>query len=136
MRIFEIGGFAVLMVAAVIAQGAAAGNVTCNKLGNQTHCSDGSTVTRQGNFAYDEKGNSWRKMGNFTHGSDGTTYNRIGNFTFDNKGNSYNRIGNYTFGSDGSSCNEIGDQVHCNAGPREGDGDTSDLVKPGLIEPE
>lgn len=86
MRIFLKGGLAAWVLLAGVAGDAAAETVTCNTIGTQTYCSDG------------------------------TTYNRVGTVTYDNRGNSFNRVGRYTYGSDGSSCTTIGSQTYCRSG--------------------
>jgi hypothetical protein len=98
-----------------------------------TACSDGSSVTRTGNFSRDEQGNRWQRIGNFTFGSNGETYNRIGTMTYDNKGNSWSQVGDHTYARDGSSCTAAGNQVRCSGGHGDDPGAAAKLVKPGLV---
>lgn len=88
--------------------------VSCQQIGNQTHCSNGQIFQRYGNITYDGQGRSWQQFGNQTYGSDGTAYQRLGNQTFDGQGNSWQQFGDQTFGSDGSMCQRIGTMVFCN----------------------
>ena len=131
MGMYSAGGLAVWVLLVINTEAAAADPLTCNSIGTQTHCSDGSMAQRNGRFTYDNKGNSWQRIGTVTYGSDGTTYNRVGTVTYDNRGNSFHRVGRVTYGSDGSSCTMIGSQTYCRAG--NGGGGTSRLVAPGLI---
>ena len=74
--------------------GASSAQVSCQKIGQQTYCSNGQVLQRFGNTTYDGQGHAWQQSGDRTYSSDGTTYQRSGNQILDNKGNSLQRFGN------------------------------------------
>ncbi len=103
----------VAMAVLALVQPAVAQNVTCNKVGSQTYCSNGQTFFQSGNVTIDNQGHVWNNFGNQTLGSQGDLYTRQGNQTFDNRGNSWNVIGNQQVGPSGNKCVQIGSQVYC-----------------------
>jgi hypothetical protein len=89
--------------------------VTCQKVGAQTYCSNGQVMQRFGNTTYDGKGHAWQETGNNTRnntrnntsnttttGSNGTIYQQSPNQISDNKGAVFQQFGNQTVGSNGS----------------------------------
>lgn len=85
---------------------------SCQRIGNTTYCSDGTSYQQIGNTIYGSDGTSYQGIGNTIYGSDGTTYQNIGNTTYTNYGTSYQNIGNTTYGSDGSSYQTIGNTTY------------------------
>ena len=89
--------------------------VTCQKVGAQTYCTNGQVLQRFGNTTYDGKGHAWQETGNNTRnntnnntsnntttGSNGTIYQQSGSQISDNKGAVFQQFGNQTFRSNGS----------------------------------
>ncbi len=87
---------------------------TCNQIGNQVLCSDGSSATVIGNQTIYSNGVVDTQIGNQTIGSDGLNSTRIGNSTLYNDGTSAQQIGNQTIFSTGQNCQTIGTQYICN----------------------
>lgn len=87
---------------------------TCNQIGNQVLCSDGSSATVVGNQTIYSNGVVDTQIGNQTIGSDGLNSTRIGNSTLYNDGTSAQQIGNQTIFSTGQNCQTIGTQYICN----------------------
>ena len=63
--------------------GASSAQLSCQKIGQQTYCSNGQVLQRFGNTIYDGKGHAWQELGDRTTSSDGTTYQRSGNQILD-----------------------------------------------------
>jgi hypothetical protein len=121
--------------------GASGAQVSCQKIGQQTYCSNGQVLQRFGNTISDGKGHTWQESGDRTTSSDGTTYQRSGSQILDSKGNSLQRFGNQTLRSNGtvyqnsgnganvsqqlgtqkpaanSFCYPIGGQIFCDPAP-------------------
>ena len=86
---------------------------SCNQIGNQVLCSDGSSATVIGNQTIYSNGVVDTQIGNQTIGSDGLNSTRIGNSTLYNDGTSAQQIGNQTIFSTGQNCQTIGTQYIC-----------------------
>ena len=116
--------------------------VTCQKIGAQTYCSNGQVLQRFGNTTYDGKGRAWQETRTNTTGSNGTVYQQSRNQISDNKGAVFQQFGNQAVRSNGSvylnsrsganvsqqftnykswgtgsSCYPVGDQVFCDPAP-------------------
>jgi hypothetical protein len=82
--------------------GVADAQISCQKVGSQTYCSNGQAFQRFGTTNYDGQGHAWQQSGDRTSGADGTTYRRSGSQIYDSKGNSLQRFGDQTYRSDGT----------------------------------
>ena len=51
--------------------GASSARESCQRLGNQVHCSNGQLYEQFGNTTYDRNGRAWEQLGNQSRGSDG-----------------------------------------------------------------
>jgi hypothetical protein len=105
--------------------GASSAQVSCQKIGQQTNCSNGQVLQRFGNTTYDGQGHAWQQSGDRTYSSNGTTYQRSGNQILDSTGNSLQRFGNQTqtFRSDGTVYQKSGNGANVSqqlANPKAG----------------
>ena len=103
--------------------GASSAQVSCQKIGQQTNCSNGQVLQRFGNTTYDGQGHAWQQSGDRTYGSNGTTYQRSGNQILDSTGNSLQRFGTQTFRSDGTVYQKSGNGANVSqqlANPKAG----------------
>ena len=113
--------------------------VNCQKIGEQTYCSNGQVLQRFGNTVYDGKGHAWQQSGKRTTSADGTIYQQSGNQILSNKGDVLQQFGSQNFngyqnssngqpvisqrlynkklGGTGSFCHPVGDQVFCDPSP-------------------
>jgi hypothetical protein len=94
--------------------GAGGAQISCQRYGNQTICSNGQRLQQNGNQTYDNYGNSWQHYQYRTYGSDGSIYSRSGDQTYDNRGNYWVHQGDVTRGSNGTVCRQFGSSLHCN----------------------
>jgi hypothetical protein len=92
---------------------ASAQQVICNKVGNQTICSNGQTFNTFGNVTIDNQGRILNSFGNQTISNQGDIYTRQGSHVFDNRGNSWNVIDSQQVGPTGKKCTLVGTQVLC-----------------------
>ena len=88
--------------------------VSCQRYGNQTSCTNGQIFQHHGYQTLDNYGNSWQHYDHQTYGSDGSIYHHYGNQTYDNRGNYWQHYGNLTYGSNGTTCRRFGSMLHCN----------------------
>ena len=126
---------AVLLLGLVDASNA---QVNCQKIGEQTYCSNGQVMQRFGNTVYDGKGHAWQESGNRTTSADGTIYQQSRNQISSSKGdvlqqfgsqnfngyqNSSNgainaqRLFNHRVGGSGSFCHPVGNEIFCDPAP-------------------
>ncbi|GAA7764517.1 hypothetical protein HpMS107_34330 [Helicobacter pylori] len=73
--------FHVLALVAFIAVPQLALAQTCQRIGNQTYCSNGMSAQQIGNQTYYSDGTTSQRIGNQTYYSNGTTAQQIGNQT-------------------------------------------------------
>ncbi len=92
------------------------GSGSCNRIGNTSYCSDGSTYNQIGNTVYGPGGSTYTKIGNSIYGPGGSTYTTIGNTTYGPGGSMYTRIGNTLYGPNGSTYTTIGNTTYGNPG--------------------
>jgi hypothetical protein len=85
----------------------------CNKVGNQTICSNGQTFSTFGNVTIDNQGRLLNSFGNQTITNQGDIYTQQGSHVFDNRGNSWNVIDSQQVGPTGTKCTLVGTQVLC-----------------------
>ena len=86
---------------------------SCQRVGNQTYCSDGRIFEHFGNTTYDRRGNSWQQLGNQTYGSDRTLHERSQNETYDARGRPSQDFGRHTNEPKAGSCERNGEMVLC-----------------------
>lgn len=103
----------VLTVAAasIVAIGPSNAEGFCQKVGNQTYCSNGQIYEQFDNLTYDRRGNTWQQYGNQTYGTDGTLYEQYGDQTYVNQGGVWQQFDNQT--PAGTSCKLIEKMVFC-----------------------
>ena len=75
-----------LVAIAITSSDLANARESCQRLGNQTYCSDGRLYDNFGNTTYDRNGRSWQQLGNQVRGSDGRVYSEFDNQTYDSRG--------------------------------------------------
>lgn len=92
----------------------ASAQVSCQRYGYQTSCTNGQIFHQYGNVTADNYGHSWQHYEHQTYGSDGTIFHRYGNQTYDNRGRYWLHNGEVTYGSNGSACRRFGSSMHCN----------------------
>src|SRR5437879_2488272 len=106
--------FALACVVALVASiGTANARVSCQRVGNQTYCSDGRLYDHFGSTTYDRNGHAWEQVGSQVRGSDGRLYNRSGNQTYDSRGKPFEPLGNQTNEPTAGSCERLGNMVSC-----------------------
>jgi hypothetical protein len=86
---------------------------SCQRVGNQTYCSDGKLYDHFGNTTYDRNGRSWEQVGSQVRGSDGRLYNQSDNGTYDSRGRPLSPFGNHTNEPSAGSCERLGNMVSC-----------------------
>jgi hypothetical protein len=86
---------------------------SCQRLGNQTYCSDGKLYDNFGNTTYDRNGHSWEQVGSQVRGSDGRLYNQSGDQVYDSRGRPLAPFGNHTNEPTAGSCDRMGGMVSC-----------------------
>jgi hypothetical protein len=150
-------GIIIAIVLWLGAVGISSAQVTCQKVGQQTYCTNGQVLQRFGNTTYDGKGHAWEEQsGNRTTGSNGTVYQQSRNQITDNKGAVLQQFGNQTVRSNGavyldsgnganvsqqlanqkrwgtgSSCYPVGDQIFCDPAPAAAKTQTAGGPNPG-----
>jgi hypothetical protein len=101
----------VVLVLGLVLADTSSAQVTCQKVGAQTYCSNGQVLQRFGNTTYDGKGHAWQETdnsarnnisNNTTTGSNGTIYQQSRSQISDNKGAVFQQFGNQTVRSNGS----------------------------------
>jgi len=106
--------FALTVVVALVASiGSAHARVSCQRVGNQTYCSDGRLYDHFGSTTYDRNGHAWEQLGSQVRGSDGRLYNRSQNQTYDSRGKPFEPLGNQTNEPTAGSCERLGNMVSC-----------------------
>ena len=111
--------------------------VNCQKIGEQTYCSNGQVMQRFGNTVYDGKGHAWQESGNRTTSADGTIYRQSRNQISSSKGDVVQQFGSQNFNGyqnlsngainaqrlfnqrmgGGSLCHPIGNEIFCDPAP-------------------
>ena len=112
--------------------------VNCQKIGEQTYCTNGQVMQRFGNTVYDGKGHAWQESGNRTTSADGTIYQQSRNQITSSKGDVLQQFGNQNFngyqnssngainaqrlfnqrmGGSGSLCHPVGNEIFCDPAP-------------------
>jgi hypothetical protein len=104
----------VALAMCVVVNSGANAQVSCQRNGYQTSCSNGQIFHQYGNITQDNYGHSWQNYEHETYGSDGTIYHHYGNQTYDNRGNYWQHNGGLTYGSNGTVCRRFGNSIHCN----------------------
>jgi hypothetical protein len=109
--------FPSIVIACIAAVLAANGDVdareSCQRVGNQTYCSDGRLFEHFGNTTYDRNGNYWQQYGTQTYGSDRTLHQRSGGQTYDARGRPLQDFGKHTSEPNATSCERDGKMVLC-----------------------
>lgn len=72
----------VVTVLAVLATTAPCAAVSCQKVGNFTYCSDGSSSQQVGNYTYWNDGSRSQRIGNYEYRSDGTRSQQNGGYIY------------------------------------------------------
>jgi hypothetical protein len=86
---------------------------SCQRLGNQTYCSDGKLYDHFGNTTYDRNGRSWEQTGSQVRGSDGRLYNQSGDQVYDSRGRPLTPFGHHTNEPSAGACDRMGGMVSC-----------------------
>jgi hypothetical protein len=102
------------MTAVLVASiGASDARESCQRVGNQTYCSDGKLYDHFGNTTYDRNGHSWEQVGDQVRGSDGRLYNQSGDQVYDSRGRPVTPFGHHTNEPTAGSCDRMGGMVSC-----------------------
>jgi hypothetical protein len=115
----------VLTALLALASWSVAAQVSCQKIGQQVFCSNGTTSQQIGDSTFYNYPNQQRaqqqglpssstQIGNTRFYDNGTTATDIGNTRFYSNGTTRQSIGNTDFYSNGKTCQKIGNQVFCN----------------------
>jgi hypothetical protein len=102
-----------LVALAIASNDRAHARESCQRLGNQTYCSDGKLYDHFGNTTYDRNGYSWEQTGSQVRGSDGRLYNRSGDQVYDSRGRPLTPFGHHTNEPTAGSCDRMGGMVSC-----------------------
>jgi hypothetical protein len=104
---------AALLAAITAASSGADARESCQRVGNQTYCSDGKLYDHFGNTTYDRNGHSWEQTGSQVRGSDGRLYNQSGGDVYDSQGRPLPPFGNHTNEPTAGDCQRSGGMVSC-----------------------
>jgi hypothetical protein len=102
-----------LAAVAITSSDLAQARESCQRVGNQTYCSDGKLYDHFGNTTYDRNGHSWEQTGSQVRGSDGRLYNQSGDQVYDGQGRPLSPFGNHANEPTAGSCDRMGGMVSC-----------------------
>ena len=111
---FPIRPVLLALTVCLLANDGSEAQVSCQRNGYQTSCTNGQIFRQYGNVTEDNQGRSWQHYEHQTYGSDGTIYHHSGNQAYDNRGNYWQHYGDVTYGSNGTVCRRLGNSMHCN----------------------